>query len=87
MHCDMLKIQDGVAIVEKLNYAIPKECIRLCKAFLIFVWLYYTETQSNILIIVLLLQSELENDTSTPAGPGPSVHGPTLNELRFISKV
>ena len=22
MHCDMLKIQDGVAIVEKLNYVI-----------------------------------------------------------------
>ena len=38
MHCDMLKIQDGVAIVEKLIYPIPKECTRFCKAFLIFVW-------------------------------------------------
>ena len=23
MHCDMLKIQDGVGIVEKLNYKAP----------------------------------------------------------------
>ena len=27
MHCDMLKIQDGVAIVEKLNY--PRLCMHL----------------------------------------------------------
>ena len=32
--------------------------------------LYYTETQSNILIIVILLQQELENDVSIPALAG-----------------
>ena len=32
--------------------------------------LYYTETQSNILIIVILFQPELENDISTPAPAG-----------------
>ena len=29
--------------------------------------LYYTETQSNVFIIVILLQAELENDISSPA--------------------
>ena len=41
---------------------IPKQHTRFCKG------LYYTETQSNILIIVTLLQPELEKDISTPAG-------------------
>ena len=31
---------------------------------------YYTETQSNILIIVILLHPKLENDISTPAPSG-----------------
>ena len=30
MHCEMLKIQDGVAIVEKLNSGIfPRDCLHL----------------------------------------------------------
>ena len=35
MHCDMLKIQDGVGIVEKLNYAQPINVIRLMNVILL----------------------------------------------------
>ena len=53
MHCDMLKIQDGVAIVEKLNYARPINVIRLMNVILLAALLamYFSidgEKQNNV---------------------------------------
>ena len=46
------------------------------QSFLYICMVYFTpETQSNILIIIILLQPELENDVSTPAQTGGDLAG------------
>ena len=47
-----------VCALSVYNYAFPKEYTSFCKVFT----LYYTRTQCNILIIIILLQPKLEND-------------------------
>ena len=73
-----IKIQHGnkqcQALGKSRNYAIIitithflKNTPVFAKYSLYLYGLYYIETQSNILIIVILLQPELENDISTLA--------------------
>ena len=47
MHCDVFKIQDSVAIVEKLNYALNFVFFSLFKIFVCIVWFWLNWNNSG----------------------------------------